>query len=136
MPMSQCFSVKSTRSRTTPSTPRFNTAGFSELKVWSGQPGQCGNSQFAGRDVNTCYPPAVNYTPLYYLFNGVAFDKTHPSDLVVSNALGYTGVDDRTRNGFGALRDAGLAHARACHRRIANDRTIGNGDALGLAASR
>src|SRR5579883_256150 len=24
-----------------------------------------------------CYPPAVNYTPLYYLINGVAFDKTH-----------------------------------------------------------
>ena len=26
-----------------------------------------------------CYPPVVNYTPLYYLFNGVAFDKTHAS---------------------------------------------------------
>jgi hypothetical protein len=26
-----------------------------------------------------CYPPAVNYTPLYYLINGVAFDKTHAS---------------------------------------------------------
>jgi hypothetical protein len=26
-----------------------------------------------------CYPPAVNYTPLYYLFNGVAFDRTHAS---------------------------------------------------------
>jgi hypothetical protein len=24
-----------------------------------------------------CYPPAVNYTPLYYLINGAAFDKTH-----------------------------------------------------------
>src|SRR6202023_977685 len=23
-----------------------------------------------------CYPPAVNYTPMYYLFNGVAFNKT------------------------------------------------------------
>ena len=23
-----------------------------------------------------CYPPAVNYTPLYYMINGVAFDKT------------------------------------------------------------
>jgi len=27
-----------------------------------------------------CYPPAVNYTPLYYLFNGVAFDKTNASN--------------------------------------------------------
>ena len=25
----------------------------------------------------TCYPPAVNYTPLYYLINGVAFNKTN-----------------------------------------------------------
>jgi len=26
-----------------------------------------------------CYPPVVNYTPLYYLINGVAFDKTNSS---------------------------------------------------------
>jgi len=26
---------------------------------------------------NTCYPPAVNYTPFYYLINGVAFNKTN-----------------------------------------------------------
>src|SRR5262249_59035772 len=26
-----------------------------------------------------CYPPAVNYTPFYYLINGVAFDKTNPT---------------------------------------------------------
>ncbi|HVO61600.1 MAG TPA: Ig-like domain-containing protein [Terriglobales bacterium] len=26
-----------------------------------------------------CYPPVVNYTPLYYLINGVAFDKTNAS---------------------------------------------------------
>src|SRR3979490_1760186 len=53
-----------------------NTAGFSETKVWSGQPGQCGNPGSAVGVINTCYPPAVNYTPLYYLFNGVAFNKT------------------------------------------------------------
>ncbi|HEX9031736.1 MAG TPA: Ig-like domain-containing protein [Streptosporangiaceae bacterium] len=29
-----------------------------------------------GGGASSCYPPAVNYTPLYYLFNGVAFDKT------------------------------------------------------------
>src|SRR5438874_8894130 len=52
-----------------------NTAGFSETKVWSGQPGQCGNPTSAVGIVNTCYPPAVNYSPLYYLFNGVAFNK-------------------------------------------------------------
>jgi hypothetical protein len=32
----------------------------------------CGN-------IHTCYPPAVNYTPLYYLINGTAFDKTNPA---------------------------------------------------------
>ncbi len=52
-----------------------NTAGFSETAVWSGQPGGCGNP--ASPAYNTCYPPAVNYTPLYYLFNGAAFDKTN-----------------------------------------------------------
>jgi len=53
------------------------TAGFSETAVWSGQPGGCGNPSSA--TYNTCYPPAVNYTPLYYLINGVAFDKSHAS---------------------------------------------------------
>jgi hypothetical protein len=48
-----------------------NTAGFSETAVWSGQTGDCGDPA-----VHTCYPPAVNYSPLYYLINGVAFDKT------------------------------------------------------------
>ena len=27
--------------------------------------------------VHTCYPPAVNYTPFYYLINGVAFNKAY-----------------------------------------------------------
>jgi hypothetical protein len=52
-----------------------NTAGFSETKVWSGQPGQCGNPSSGVGVVDTCYPPAVNYSPLYYLFNGVAFNN-------------------------------------------------------------
>src|SRR4029077_1669951 len=51
-----------------------NTAGFSETAVWSGQPGGCGVPT-----THTCYPPAVNYSPLYYLFNGVAFDKSNAS---------------------------------------------------------
>jgi hypothetical protein len=54
-----------------------HTAGFSETMVWSGQPGGCGNA--ASTTFNQCYPPAVNYTPLYYLINGVAFDRTNPS---------------------------------------------------------
>src|SRR6266404_3791568 len=51
------------------------TQDFSETTVWSGQPGGCGNP--ATTNSGNCYPPAVNYTPLYYLINGVAFDKTN-----------------------------------------------------------
>ena len=31
---------------------------------------------------SACYPPVVNYTPLYYLINGVAFSKNSPSTSV------------------------------------------------------
>jgi hypothetical protein len=54
-----------------------NTAGFSETTVWSGQPGGCGNS--ASPTYNQCYPPAVNYAPLYYLINGTAFSRNSAS---------------------------------------------------------
>ncbi len=54
-----------------------NTPGFSETLVWSGLPNGCGNP--ASTTFNKCYPPAVNYRPLYYLINGVAFDKTNAS---------------------------------------------------------
>ncbi|KAA6464599.1 choice-of-anchor D domain-containing protein [Acidobacteria bacterium AB60] len=52
-----------------------NTNGFSEFNVWSGQPNQCGNP--ASTNYGTCYPPAVNYSPLYYTINGVPFNKTN-----------------------------------------------------------
>jgi FtsP/CotA-like multicopper oxidase with cupredoxin domain len=73
-----------------------NTAGFSETTVWSGQPGGCGNPGSPVGVVNTCYPPAVNYTPLYYLINGVAFNKslpaaTNPSLFPVAPPTGVTG---------------------------------------------
>jgi Bacterial cadherin-like domain len=35
-----------------------------------------------------CYPAAVNYTPLYYLFNGQAFDKTQPVNSLFAAAPG------------------------------------------------
>ncbi len=52
-----------------------NTAGFSETMVWNGQLNGCGNPTSAS--YHQCYPPAVNYTPFYYLINGVAFNKTN-----------------------------------------------------------
>src|SRR4029077_11249812 len=71
-----------------------NTAGFSETKVWSAQPGQCVNPSSPVGTVNTCYPPAVNYTPLYYMFNGVAFNKTNAaaSKFPTLPATGLTAV--------------------------------------------
>ena len=58
-----------------------NTLGFSATIVWSGQPGGCGNPVTAAGAVNTafntCYPPVVNYIPLYYLINGRTFDATN-----------------------------------------------------------
>ncbi len=51
------------------------TANFSETQPWSGQPGACGNP--LSPNFNTCYPPTVNYSPRYYLFNGVSFDRTN-----------------------------------------------------------
>jgi FtsP/CotA-like multicopper oxidase with cupredoxin domain len=62
--------------------------GFSETTVWSGQPGGCGNPATANS--GNCYPPAVNYTPLYYLFNGVAFNKTNASASLFPATAGTT----------------------------------------------
>ena len=44
--------------------------------------------------VAACYPPAVNYTPLYYLINGSGFDKTNgPASLyAASPASGVSGT--------------------------------------------
>src|SRR5947207_13054723 len=72
--------------------------GFSETMVWSGLYGGCGNPLNADGTSNstyqTCYPPAVNYTPLYYLVNGRAFDKTSASSslLAAAPATGVTGT--------------------------------------------
>src|SRR5438876_8675934 len=71
------------------------TAGFNETNVWSGLYGGCGNPWNANGTANTttyqtCYPPAVNYTPLYYLINGRAFDKTNSSASLFAAAPGST----------------------------------------------
>jgi hypothetical protein len=60
-----------------------STAGFTELAVWSGAPGACGDPA-----VHSCYPPAVNYTPLYYTINGVAFSRTNSSASLFASSLG------------------------------------------------
>ncbi len=40
------------------------------------QPNGLAHCQSSAGPAAACYPPVVNYTPLYYLVNGVAFDKT------------------------------------------------------------
>ena len=45
------------------------TPGLDETKPWNPT---CGNA-------HTCYPPAVDFTPLYYTINGVSFDKSNPA---------------------------------------------------------
>lgn len=58
------------------------TAGFSDTRVWDAQTGQCGDPA-----VHTCYPPAVNYSPLYYLVNGVSFDRTQIASPTFASAI-------------------------------------------------
>ncbi len=55
-----------------------NSQGFSETTVWSGQPNACGNP--TSTNYGSCYPPVVNYTPMYYLINGVGFNKNSASN--------------------------------------------------------
>jgi hypothetical protein len=47
-----------------------------------------------GGGAHTCYPPAVDYTALYYTINGVAFNKTSASSslFATSPATGVTGT--------------------------------------------
>ncbi|HEY0745101.1 MAG TPA: choice-of-anchor D domain-containing protein [Steroidobacteraceae bacterium] len=65
----------------------INNTGFTETAVWSGMSGGCG---FPATDYTkwTCYPPAVNYTPLYYMMNGVAFSKAQAAASLFSVAPG------------------------------------------------
>jgi hypothetical protein len=72
------------------------TAGFNETRVWSamptdpqGNPG-CGNP--SSTTYQTCYPPAVNYTPFYFLINGLAFDKTRPAASLFPATAGVSGT--------------------------------------------
>lgn len=49
--------------------------GFLETTVWSGQPNGCGNPN--STNSGNCYPPTVNYSPLYYTVNGVSLDRSN-----------------------------------------------------------
>ena len=69
-----------------------STAGFSETKVWDGHIGACGNPNSPVGVANTCYPPAVNYTPFYYLIDGLAFNKTNATASLFAASAGVSGT--------------------------------------------
>jgi hypothetical protein len=83
-----------------------NTAGFSETMVWSGQPGMCGNP--ASATYHQCYPPAVDYVPLYYTINGVAFNKANPTGSLFPATPGVTAPADGTGRVLVRMVNAGL----------------------------
>ena len=47
---------------------------------------QLATSSTCSGSAAACYPPAVNYTPLYYLINGQAFDKSNPGNSLFAAA--------------------------------------------------
>ncbi len=59
--------------------------------------GPCGGGAAA------CYPPAVNYTPLYYLINGVAFSRTNSSASLFSASAAITQPSTLTNTPNGLL---------------------------------
>ena len=83
-----------------------NTPGFKEDMVWSGQPGGCGYPTSA--TYHQCYPPAVNYTPLYYMINGVAFDKTNSPASLFPVSTGTSTTTPVTGNVLIRMVNAGL----------------------------
>ncbi len=114
------------------------TAGFSETNVWKGYTGTnnvtslCNNVTGTAVANNACYPPAVNYTPLYYLVNGRGFDKTSP------NASLYGAVPTVT-SGSVLVRvvNAGLRmHVPSIVGSLTNNTTVTSGTAATTAVSR
>ena len=128
---SHSSSVKSTPCRTKRLTWLSGPPDFSETMVWSGLPtspqGTPGCGYPGSSAYHQCYPPAVNYTPFYYLINGLAFDKTNPAHSLFAATAGVSGTptaghDRNHRHRPGAPGECRPAHARAVDRRIANDR--------------
>jgi hypothetical protein len=83
-----------------------NTTGFTEQAVWNGQIGGCGNPK--STTYLTCYPPAVNYVPLYYMINGVAFSRNSAAASVFPVTTGTVTGSTVTGNVLVRIVNAGL----------------------------
>ncbi|PYU20836.1 MAG: hypothetical protein DMG32_21650, partial [Acidobacteria bacterium] len=67
-------------------------AGFDETLKWNPGCGAGANGLTSSGAAPTCYPPAVDYTPLYFFVNGVAFNKDNrPASALSVPAAGTTG---------------------------------------------
>jgi hypothetical protein len=67
-------------------------AGFSETMKWTPACGAGANGLTSTGTAPTCYPPAVDYTPLYFFINGVSFSKDSRQLSALSiSAAGGTG---------------------------------------------
>jgi hypothetical protein len=77
---------------TVPGGPSQN-AGFSETMKWTPACGAAVNSTLTiSGAAPTCYPPAVDYTPLYFFVNGLSFSKQNQAASALSiPATGTTG---------------------------------------------
>jgi len=62
------------------------TTGFSPYTTWT--PACSPTGPAATR--NTCYPPAVDFTPTYYMINGHSFDRTNPALSAVNVGSSYS----------------------------------------------
>jgi hypothetical protein len=60
--------------------------GFSPFITWSPDCSPNGPAATA----NTCYPPAVDFTPTYYLIDGHSFDRTNPARSAVNVGSNYS----------------------------------------------
>jgi hypothetical protein len=66
--------------------------GFSETAKWDPRCGAGAKGLTSTGSAPTCYPPAVDYTPLYFLMNGLAFSKDNqPASALSIPAAGTTG---------------------------------------------
>jgi hypothetical protein len=75
-----------------PATGASQNAGFSETMKWSPACGAGPNGLTSSGGVPTCYPPAVDYTPTYFLINGLGFSKDNRAASALSvPAAGATG---------------------------------------------
>ena len=66
----------------------------------------------------TCYPPAVDSTPLYYLINGAGFDRTNASASLYSTTPAQIAPATAPGTILVRLVNAGLPNARSVDRRL------------------